>query len=307
MAGNPSGRNVRVLYGGIEAGGTKFVCVAGTGPDDIRTESQIPTGDPGATLDAAVRFFQEFHDRSAMEALGIASFGPIETRPADPWYGRLRSTPKPGWTGADVVGPVARALAVPIGLDTDVNAAALAEHRWGAATGLSRLVYLSIGTGIGGGSLIDGRLPNGFGHPEMGHVTVPRQHGDDYPGACPFHGDCLEGMASGPAIAGRWGRSATELHGEDRRRALELEAAYLAIGIRNLVYTLAPEAVVIGGGVSALPGFFQAIRAAWRSADGYPGLPEHETRDFIRPAGLGQRAGPLGALLLARQAVESSF
>lgn len=296
-----------VLYGGIEAGGTKFVCAVGTGPDDLRAELLIPTRDPASTFDGAIRFFREFTDRVApLRALGIASFGPIETRPASPSYGRIRNTPKPGWTGTDVVGPIARALPVPIGLDTDVNGAALAEHRWGAATDQSSFVYLTIGTGIGGGALVDGQVLRGLGHPEMGHLTVPRQQGDEFPGACPFHGDCLEGMASGPAIAGRWGRPATELRGPDRRRALELEAAYVAIGIRNVVYAIAPEAIVIGGGVSAMPGFFPAVRAAFRSVVGYPGLSEHRARSFIRPAGLDQRAGVLGALLLARQAVESA-
>jgi fructokinase len=295
-------------YGGIEAGGTKFVCAVGTGPDDLRAELLIPTRDPAATFDGAIRFFRQFTDHAApMRALGIASFGPIETRPASPSYGRIRKTPKPGWTGTDVVGPFARALAVPIGLDTDVNGAALAEHRWGAAKGLFTFVYLTIGTGVGGGALIDGHVLQGLGHPEMGHMTVPRQQGDDFPGACPFHGDCLEGMASGPAMAKRWGRSARELRGADRRRAVELEAAYLAIGIRNIVYAIAPEAIVIGGGVSAIPGFVPAVRAAYRAVAGYPGLSEHRARDFIRPAGLGQRAGLLGALLLARQAVESSL
>jgi len=308
MAGNLTEPDDGAPYGGIEAGGTKFVCLVGTGPDDIRAESLIPTRDPAATLDDAIRFFRQADDRSAhVRAIGIASFGPIDTRPGSPSFGRLRSTPKPGWTGADVVGPIARALAVPVGLDTDVNGAALAEQRWGAAKGVSTFVYLTVGTGVGGGALIDGRLLQGLGHPEMGHVTVPRQQGDDFPGACPFHGDCLEGMASGPAIAKRWGRSPADLRGTDRRRAVELEAAYLAIGIRNLVYAIAPEAIVIGGGVSTIPGFFPALRAAYRSAAGYPGLAEHRSRDFIRPAGLGQRAGVLGALLLARQADESSF
>ena len=302
--GEPDGS---VLFGGVEAGGTKFVCAVGTGPDDIRAELLIPTRDPAATFDGAIRFFRRFTEGAApIRALGIASFGPIDTRPASPSYGRIRNTPKPGWTGTDVVGPIARALAVPIGLDTDVNGAALAEHRWGAAQDHLSFVYLTIGTGIGGGALIDGQVLRGLGHPEMGHMTVPRQLGDDYPGACPFHGDCLEGMASGPAIAGRWGRSPAELRGADRRRAVELEAAYLAIGIRNIVYAIAPEAIVIGGGVSTIPGFFPAVRAAYRSVAGYPGLSEHQARGFIRPAGLGQRAGVLGALLLARQAVESS-
>jgi fructokinase len=202
-----------------------------------------------------------------------------------------------------VIGPLAGALDVPIGFDTDVNGAALGEGRWGAAAGLDQFVYLTVGTGIGGGAIVGGRPVHGLVHPEIGHVPVPRRPDDGYPGGCPFHRDCLEGMASGPAIGARWGRPASDL-GDLTERAVALEAAYLAAGVRTIVYTLAPRRVVIGGGVSELPGLFPAIHE--RLADelaGYPGLPEHGDPGFVVKAGLGGMAGPAGALVLAEQAL----
>jgi fructokinase len=287
------------MLGGIEAGGTKFVCVAGTGPEAIVAETRFPTGAPQETLAQAIDFYRDLE----VEAIGIAAFGPVELRRSSPAYGSITTTPKPGWSGIDLVGPVADALGVPVGFDTDVNGAALAEGRWGAAQGLSTFVYLTVGTGIGGGAVVGGRVAHGLVHPEIGHMSVPRRPGDEYAGHCPFHGACWEGMASGSAIAGRWGRRAEELPPDELGRAVELEAAYLAEGVRNLVYALAPERVVIGGGASRLPGLFPLLRA--RLADalaGYPGLPEHAADDFVVPAALDQLAGPAGALLLAELA-----
>jgi fructokinase len=220
----------------------------------------------------------------------------------NPNFGHVTRTPKPGWSDADIVGPIARAFNVPIGFDTDVNGAALAEHRWGAAQGLHSFAYVTIGTGIGGGAVVNDLVVHGLGHPEMGHVSVPRQPGDTFPGGCPFHGDCLEGMASGPAINARWGRPAEELTGSELRRAMELEAGYLAAGISSIVYVLAPERIVVGGGVSGIAGFFPELRHALRSLERYPGLPEHMAPDFIAPAKLGPAAGALGALVLAELA-----
>ena len=291
------------LYGGMEAGGTKFVCMVGTGPSDVRAMTRIVTSMPGQTLDEAIHFFGRIQDDgTAIRAIGIASFGPIELRPVNPKFGHVTRTPKPGWSDADIVGPIARAFNVPIGFDTDVNGAALAEHRWGAAQGLHSFVYLTIGTGIGGGAMVNDRVVHGLGHPEMGHVSVPRQPGDTFPGACPFHGDCLEGMASGPAIKARWGRPPEELTGSELRRAVELEAGYLGAGISSIVYTLAPERIVVGGGVAGMAGFFPELRHALRSLEPYPGLPEHMAPDFIGPAKLGPAAGALGALVLAEHA-----
>jgi fructokinase len=192
-----------------------------------------------------------------------------------------------------------------VGLNTDVAGAALGEGRWGAARGLDSFVYMTVGTGVGAAAVLDGHLPTGLGHAEMGHTTVPRQPGDDFPGHCPFHGDCLEGMAAGPAIAARFGRPAEQLDGDDLRRAVEWEAGYLAESVRNIVYTLAPQRVVLGGSVPQLPGLFPRLRARLGEAlAGYGALPEHRAEDFVVPAGLGAMAGPAGALLLAELALD---
>ena len=297
--------NANALYGGIEAGGTKVVCVLGTGPQDVRAEQRIDTVDPGRTLDKVIGFFRRAQEgEPGIRAFGIASFGPIELRPTEPKFGRVTNTPKPGWSDADVVGPIAATFKVPVGFDTDVNGALLAEHRWGAGQGLHSFVYLTIGTGIGGGAMVDDRLVHGLGHPEMGHLSVPRQPGDTFPGVCPFHGDCLEGMASGPAIEARWGRQPALLQGSDLTRAVELEAAYLAAGVGNIVLTLAPERIIVGGGVSALTGFFPTLRDAMRSNGRYPGLSEHRDPGFVSPTRLGPRAGVLGSLILAELAAD---
>ena len=230
------------MFGGIEAGGTKFVCVVGASPDRIVREARFPTRDPAATIDDAIAFFRDAADDGhRVDALGIASFGPVELRSDHPRYGFVTTTPKPGWSGTDLVGPLGDALGVPVGFDTDVTGAALGEGRWGAARGLRSFVYVTVGTGIGGGAVVGGAPVHGLPHPEMGHVSVTRLPGDEFPGICPFHGDCLEGMACGPAMAARWGRPAEELTGADLARAVDVEAHYLAAGLRNIVYVLAPE------------------------------------------------------------------
>jgi len=292
------------MFGGIEAGGTKFVCVIGTGPDDIGEPLRIDVTGPAETLEAALGFFRRaVAAGTRLDAIGIGSFGPVELRRGHPRYGSITTTPKPGWSGTDVVGPFAVAFGVPVGFDTDVNAAALAEGRWGAARGLGSFVYLTLGTGIGGGAVVEGRLLHGLGHPEMGHVAVPRRPGDRFEGACPFHGDCFEGMASGPAVAARFGRRAEHLEGADRAAAADLVGFYLAAGVRSLVYVLAPERVVVGGGLSGMPGVVAAARAQLRAQlAGYPGLEEHAGSEFLVPAMLGGRAGPAGTLILAEQA-----
>jgi fructokinase len=221
------------LLAGIEAGGTKIVCAVGTGPEDLRAETRFPTTTPEETIDRAVEFFRRAAAAEPLAAIGIASFGPIDPDPASTSFGFVTSTPKPGWAQVDLAGAVARALGVPFGFDTDVNAAALGEHRWGAARGLDTFVYLTVGTGIGGGAMVGGRLAHGLLHPEMGHLLIPRRDDDDFPGVCPFHGSCFEGMASGPALEGRWGQPAETL--PDDHPAWELEAHYLALGLANIV------------------------------------------------------------------------
>lgn len=289
------------MLGGVEAGGTKFVCVVGASPGRIARAERFPTRDPAATIGDAIEFFRDAAaSAGGLDAIGVASFGPVELRPEDPRYGFITTTPKPGWSGTDLVGPLRIATGVPVGFDTDVNAAALAEGRWGAARGLRSFVYVTVGTGVGGGAVIDGAPVHGLPHPEMGHVSVARLPGDDFPGICPFHGDCLEGMASGPAIAARWGRPASELEGAELVAAVAAEAAYLAAGLRNIVYTLAPERIILGGGVTGLPGLVPAVRARLGEAlGGYPGLAEHLADTFVVPPALGAHAGAAGALALA--------
>ncbi|MGH3719362.1 MAG: ROK family protein [Pseudonocardiaceae bacterium] len=292
-------------WGAVEVGGTKVICLVGSDPDHIVAQTRITTGTPAQTLTQVLAFFQREVSRGGpLAALGIASFGPLELRRSHPRCGFITTSPKPGWSYVDMVGPARRALGVPVGFDTDVNAAALGEGRWGAARGLGTFVYLTVGTGIGAGAVAEGRIIHGLGHPEMGHLSVPRQPGDHFAGHCPFHGDCWEGMASGAAIAARWGRPAEQLDGDTLREAVHLEAAYLAAGLRTIVYMLAPQRIMIGGGVTGLPGLFPLVRANLREAlAGYPDLPEHAAGDFIVPPALGPLAGPAGALILAHHAV----
>jgi fructokinase len=231
--------------GAIEAGGTKVLCLVGSDPDHIVAQTRIPTGRPTETLAQVLTFFrQQVASGGPLTAVGVTSFGPLELRRSHPRYGSIRNSPKPGWSDVDMVEPVRNALGVPVGFDTDVNGAALGEGRWGAARGQDTFVYLTVGTGIGAGAVVEDRIIHGLGHPEMGHVSVPRQPGDDFAGDCPFHAGCLEGMASGTAIAARWGRPAEQLDGEELRAATRLEAAYLAAGLRNIVYSLAPQRIV---------------------------------------------------------------
>ncbi len=280
----------------------------GSDPETIVDRTRIEVTGPAETVAAAIAFFRGAADAGHCPvAIGIGSFGPVELRRDHPDYGSITRTPKANWSGTPLVEPVAAALGVPVGFDTDVNAAVLGEGRWGAARDVASFIYLTVGTGIGGGAVMDGRVIHGLGHPEMGHVAVPRRTGDGFAGVCPFHGDCLEGMASGPAIAARFGRPAESLQGRDRDEARALTAFYLAAGIRSLVYALSPECVVIGGGLGSMEGLVEATRSALGGQlGGYPGLPEHRTATFIRAAGLGSMAGPAGTLLLAEEAARAA-
>ena len=297
------------LYGGIEAGGTKFVCSVGTGPDDLRAALTIETArDPQETIGAAIRFFEEQARETPLAAIGIASFGPIDLDQRSRTYGFITSTPKPGWRFADLVGPVRAAFGCPVGFDTDVNGAALSEHRWGAAQGLDTFVYLTVGTGIGGGGLVQGRPMHGLVHPEMGHILIPFDRGrDQHPGVCPYHGACLEGLASGPAMQARWGRPAETLPPD--HEAWELEAHFLALGLANLIMTLSPERVVLGGGVMHQAALYPLIRNEVRALlNGYIQAPSilERPHEYIVPPGLGDRTGVLGAIALAQQAEVSA-
>ncbi|HVF13820.1 MAG TPA: ROK family protein [Acidimicrobiales bacterium] len=297
------------LLGGIELGGTKVVCVVGYGPEDVRAVERHPTTTPDETLAWAVTRLQAYQaDHGPLVAVGLATFGPVDLRPDAPSYGRLLDTPKRRWAGADVVGPVRSAFpGLPVGVGSDVDGAALAEGAAGAARDLRDYAYVTIGTGVGMGIVVDGALVHGLLHPEMGHVTVPRQPGDTYQGSCFAHRDCLEGMASGTAMAARWGCPPDELEGDRLEAALALEARYLAAGLRNAVYAFAPERIVLGGGVAQMPGLVERVRRELAvSLGGYPGLAEYGRPNFVVAAGLGDRAGPAGALVLATTAARAA-
>jgi fructokinase len=293
------------LYGGIEAGGTKFVCAVGTGPDDIRAETRLPTTAPAETIGRALAFLHEAQTQHGpLAAVGVAAFGPLDPNPRSPTFGHITSTPKPGWANTNFIGPLGRGLNVPLGFDTDVNGAALGEWRWGAAQGLDTFVYLTIGTGVGGGALVNGQLVHGLVHPEMGHMRLPHDlERDPFPGGCPFHGDCLEGLASGPALEKRWGQKAEALPPD--HPAWPLEAHYIALALINIICTLSPQRIILGGGVMGQRHLFPMVRAeAQQLLNGYirsPALLE-KIEGFIMPPALGSRAGVVGALALAEHA-----
>ena len=290
-------------WGGIEAGGTRFVCAVGSGPDHLDAETRFPTTTPDETLARAVAFLRD-NSGAGLAAVGIGSFGPLDLRKDSPAYGRLTTTPKLAWEGVDLVGAVSDTLDVPVVLDTDVNASALGEHLWGAARGVDDFVYITVGTGIGGGAMVNGKLVHGLVHPEMGHMRVPHDgDADDFDGVCPYHGDCLEGLASGPAIERRWGMRPNLL--PDDHPAWELEAGYLAAGVANLVFTLSPRMVVMGGGVMERPSLLPRIRSRVPELlGGYVRAPEVSDAidEYILSPALGTRSGVLGAIALARGA-----
>jgi fructokinase len=290
------------VYGGIEAGGTKFVCAVGTGPNDIRAIERFPTTTPEETFANVIRFFES--GPAPVAALGIGSFGPVDPNPGSPTFGYITSTPKRGWAHVDFVGAMRKALGVPVAFDTDVNVAALGEHAWGAAQGLDTFLYLTVGTGIGGGGLVGGKPMHGLIHPEMGHLLLPRLPGDDFDGVCPYHGTCLEGMANGPALEARWGIRAENLPPD--HPAWDVEAHYLAHAVVNYVYVLSPQRVILGGGVMKQQQLFPLIRHRVQELlNGYVQSPAilDQIDSYIVPPALGDRAGVLGALALAHRAV----
>lgn len=292
------------LYGAVEAGGTKFVCLVGRGPDDVRDQIRFPTSAPDTTLRETVSFFRSAADRfGRLTSVGIASFGPVDLRPGSPTFGSITSTPKAGWSNVDMVGALRDAFGVPVGFDTDVNAAALGEWRWGSARGLDTFVYLTIGTGIGGGGMVNGRLMHGLVHPEMGHVRIPHDlTADPFAGVCPFHGDCLEGLASGPAMNARWLKPAEQL--PDQHPAWPLEARYLALALVNFICTVSPERIILGGGVMARDLLFPLLRQSVLELLNNYVRAEPLLRDidhYIVPPALGDRAGVMGALALAER------
>jgi fructokinase len=292
------------LYGAVEAGGTKFVCAVGGEDGAIRAEARFPTADPASTLARVGEFLRE---RSAalgeLHGIGVASFGPVVLDRKSPSYGCIANTPKAGWSQTDLIGTLARQFSCPVGLDTDVNAAALAEHRWGAGRGIENLVYLTVGTGIGGGVLINGVPLHGLLHPEIGHIR-PRRHPLDqsFAGVCPFHGDCVEGLASGPAIVARTGNELQHL--DAAHVQWDIEADYLGQLCAQLVLTVSPQRIVMGGGVMSqqqLPRIRQRLQHWLGGYIDRGELLDEVDRYLVLPA-LGIRSGILGALALGMTA-----
>jgi fructokinase len=297
-------RESRRLYGGIEAGGSKWVCAVGSSPTDIRGTTTFPTTEPDETIARAVEFFAQ---NGSLAAVGIGSFGPIDPRRSSQSFGFITTTPKPGWAHTNVAGRLAKSLDVPVAFDTDVNAAALGERRWGAAVGVANFCYVTVGTGIGGGVVVDDRLVHGLLHPEIGHMRIPHdREADPFPGCCPYHGDCFEGLASGEAMRERWGKASLDL---DDDAPWQLEADYVALGLMNVICALSPERVILGGGVMKKQGLLSRVQGRLRYLTaGYFDAPELKDAivDFVVPPGLGDRAGVLGAIALAQQAATAS-
>lgn len=292
------------VYGGIEGGGTKFICAVGTGPDQLYARTEFPTTTPEETLRRAIDFFRSYDGPGRLASVGIGSFGPVDLRPGSPTYGYITSTPKPGWRNASVADVVGEALGLPVGFDTDVNAAAMGEYFWGAARDLDTFVYLTVGTGIGGGALVGGKRMHGLVHPEMGHIPMPRIPGDMFAGVCPYHGDCLEGMTTGPSIEKRWGVSAKLLPPD--HEAWTIEARYLAMALASFVCILSPQRIILGGGVMHQMQLFPLIhRFVPEILSGYVQAPEILERmdTYVVPPGLGDNAGVLGSIALGMEAV----
>ncbi|MBM3990242.1 MAG: ROK family protein [Planctomycetes bacterium] len=302
------------LYGGLEAGGTKLVCAVSSNPArGALAQVRFSTGDdPSALLAQVCEWFTEQERAWApLAALGVASFGPLDLDPRSPTYGFITTTPKRGWAQCDLLGPLRRAFPRrPIGFDTDVNGAALGEGRFGAARGLEDFLYITVGTGIGGGGLARGALLHGLVHPEMGHIAMPRLDGDTFEGACPFHGRCWEGLCSGPAIARRVGASAETLAADHPE--WERVTRYMGVALGTLTCVVSPRRIVLGGSVRRAgqlgeAEFFRRTRAALAGAlGGYidsPALRERGLDGFLVPPELGDDAGVFGALALAQDAL----
>lgn len=293
------------LLAGIEAGGTKFICALGSGPQDIRSRVSFPTTQPEETLQRVCEFLEQGSaQHGPIDAIGVAAFGPLDPNPNSATYGYITSTPKPGWRNFNFVGALRQRFDLSIGFDTDVNGAALGEWRWGAAQGLDTFIYLTIGTGIGGGGMINGQLMHGLLHPEMGHISLPhdRQY-DPFDGFCPYHGDCFEGLAAGPAMEQRWGQRAETLATD--HPAWNMEASYIAQGLASFIYILSPQRIILGGGVMQQVHLFPKIRLRVQEIlNGYVQAPQilREIDQFIIAPGLAGSAGVLGAIALAEKA-----
>ncbi|MDP4095510.1 ROK family protein [Paenibacillus sp. P96] len=288
------------VLGAIEAGGTKFVCGIGNEQGEIMDRVSFPTEAPEITMARVIEYF----DGKNVEAIGVGSFGPIDPIIGSSTYGYITTTPKPHWSNYNLIGKLKAHFNVPMGFDTDVNGAALGEYTWGAAKGLDNCIYITVGTGIGAGAVAGGQLLHGLSHPEMGHILTRRHPEDSYEGFCPYHGDCLEGLAAGPAISRRWGTQGAELASD--HPAWELEAYYLAQALMNYILILSPQKIIMGGGVMKQEHLFPLVRRKLQEI--LKGYIQHaslaaDIDSYIVPPGLGDNAGLSGALALARLGV----
>lgn len=284
------------MLAAIEAGGTKFVCAVGDEFGNITDRAQFPTTTPQETMTEVIQFLKKHNPR----AIGIGSFGPIDVDSESPTYGYITSTPKTAWRSFPFVKTIKDAFSVPVGFNTDVNAAALGEAALGAAKGLDSCLYITVGTGIGAGAVVQGKLLQGLSHPEMGHILVRRHPNDRYEGKCPYHRDCLEGLAAGPGIEERWGVKGADL--AERSEVWELEGFYVAQALMQYILILSPKRIILGGGVMKQKQVFASVYKHLRELiNDYVSLPE--LSDYIVSPGLGDNAGITGSLLLAHQAL----
>ncbi|MDR4435223.1 ROK family protein [Bacillus tequilensis] len=291
------------MLGGIEAGGTKFVCAAGKEDGTIIDRIEIPTTMPEETIEKVIQYFRQF----SLQAIGIGSFGPVDTDKTSRTYGTIMATPKAGWRHFPFLQTIKNKMKIPVGFSTDVNAAALGEFLFGGAQDLDSCLYITIGTGIGAGAIIEGRLLQGLSHPEMGHIYIRRHPDDTYQGKCPYHKDCFEGLASGPAIEARWGKKAADLSAINQ--VWELEGYYIAQALVQYILILAPKKIILGGGVmnqkQVFPYIYQYVPKMMNSYLNFSELSD-SIRSYIIPPLLDRNAGIIGTLVLADQALKAA-
>lgn len=298
--------NLTPIFGSIEGGGTKFICAVGDSKN-IKAETRIPTTTPDETMNQVIEFFQQQEKNvGKLSAMGFACFGPLDPNRESPTYGYILPTPKPGWTNANVVGMLKNKFNIPIGFDTDVNGAALGEWRWGAAQNLHTFIYLTVGTGIGGGVYAEGKLLHGLLHPEMGHIPVKHDlEKDSFAGVCPFHSDCFEGLASGVAVEKRWGARGGTL--DENHPAWDLEADYIAQALASYSYVISPQRIILGGGIGSIPHLLPKVQQKTKDfINGYiqsQNILENIESYIVHP-GLGNRSGIMGGMALAEMALQ---
>lgn len=295
-------------FGGIETGGTKVICSVGENPEHIVSDVNFPTTDPQETIQKVIDFFKPFYEHGELASIGIASFGPVDLNLDSETYGYITTTPKPGWQYVDLLGEIQRAINVPIAFDTDVNAAAIGEQSWVPENrSLNPFLYMTVGTGIGAGVISNGVPLHGLLHTEIGHIPIPHDwEKDPFPGFCPYHGDCLEGLASGPSMNKRWGVQPEML--SDSHIGWELEADYIALALLISIYTYSPQRIVLGGGISKHRGFHQSVRErVLKMNNGYiqSSVLLENIDDYIIAPKLGNRSGVLGAIAMAKNLMEN--